>query len=195
VVLAPGTSAVLRALAGANVAFTIRQLARTAGVSPNRAHQVVQRLAEHGLVMVEQAGKAKLCRLNRNHLAADVVIELVRLRARMVELLRQEITGWRIQPAHASLFGSTARGDGDTSSDLDILVVRPRDGDTAWEEQLFVSGQRIYSATGNHVAWFDISADDLQRSARADQPIVHEWRRDAVHLAGTELPSLLRKLS
>ena len=198
VVLAPGAAAVLRTLAGADTAFTIRQLARIAGVSHSRAHQVVHRLAEHGLVLAEQFGNAKLCRLNRDHLAADIVIQLTRLRAKMVELLRREIAGWKLRPDHASLFGSAARGDGDTSSDLDVLVVRPagsaEDGVT-WEEQLLAAGQRIYSATGNHVAWFDISIDDMRRSVRAGQPLIDEWRRDSIDLAGTKLGLLLRELS
>ena len=136
VLLAPGTAAVLRALAGADTAFTIRQLARVAGVSHSRAHQAVHRLAEHGLVLAEQFGNAKLCRLNRAHLAADIVIQLTQLRAKIMELLRREIVVWELQPYHASLFGSAARGDGDASSDLDVLVVRPTgsaEGDATWE--------------------------------------------------------------
>jgi len=197
-VLPPGTAAVLRALAGTEAVLTVRQLARVAGVSHNRAGQVVQRLTEHGLVLAERAGPSMLCRLNRQHLAADAVIELVRLRARMLELLRHEIASWPVAVEHASLFGSAARGDGDTSSDLDILVVQPTqsiaDG-IEWEEQLFASGRRIHAATGNHVAWFDISRDDLRRSVQASESIIDEWRRDAIHLAGTELRRLLGTIS
>jgi DNA-binding transcriptional ArsR family regulator len=198
VVLPPGTAAVLRALAGTDAAFTVRRVARVAGVSHNRAHQVILRLAEHGLVLTEEQGPSKLCRLNREHLAAAAVIELVQLRARMVELLRDELAGWAVAPEHASLFGSAARGDGDTSSDLDILVVRPsriREDDPAWAGQLVTSGQRIHAATGNHVAWFNVSRADLRRAVRAGELIVDEWRRDALRLVGNDLPALLRRAS
>jgi len=198
VVLPPGTAAVLRTLAGTDAAFTVRQVARVAGVSHNRAHQVVLRLAEHGLVLTEEQGPSKLCRLNREHLAAAAVVALVQLRAGMLEFLREEIAGWAVAPEHASLFGSAARGDGDTSSDLDLLVIRPsgrREDDPAWAEQLVTSGQRIHAATGNHVAWFDISHADLRRAARAGEPIVAEWRRDALRLVGTDLRALLRRAS
>jgi DNA-binding transcriptional ArsR family regulator len=84
---------------GADAAFTVRQVARVAGVSHNRAHQVILRLAEHGLVLTEEQGPSKLCRLNREHLAATAVVELVQLRARMLEFLRQEIAGWAVAPS------------------------------------------------------------------------------------------------
>ena len=198
VVLPSGTAAVLRALAGADAAFTVRHVARVAGVSHNRAHQVILRLAEHGLVLTEEQGPSKLCRLNREHLAATAVVELVHLRDRLLNLLRREIASWAVAPEHASLFGSAARGDGDTSSDLDILVIRPTgcpEDDPAWAEQLVTSGQRIHAATGNHVAWFSISRAALQRAARAGEPVVDEWRRGALHLVGAELRGLLRKAS
>jgi hypothetical protein len=53
VVMAPGTAAVIRVLAGAEDAFTIRQIGRLAGVSHARAAQVVALLDRHGVVDTE----------------------------------------------------------------------------------------------------------------------------------------------
>jgi DNA-binding transcriptional ArsR family regulator len=198
VVLPAGTAAVLRALAGVETAFTIRHVARVAGVSPNRAHQVILRLAEHGLVLIDDLGGSRRCRLNREHLAAPAVINLVRLRAAMIELLQRQFSEWSVLPDQASLFGSAARGDGDTTSDLDILVVRPTDrdeDDPVWRNQLFESGARIRTATGNHVAWFDISRAELFQASQQGESLVDEWRRDAVRLVGPDLRSLLREPS
>ena len=88
------TAAVLRVLAGADTAFTVRQAARLAGVSAPRALEIVDRAASRGLIVVEQAGRSKMCRLNRDHLAADAIIALVMLRQRMIEALIQEIGNW-----------------------------------------------------------------------------------------------------
>lgn len=195
VVLPPGTAAVLRALAGVETAFTIRHVARVAGVSPTRAHQVILRLAEHGLVLIDDLGSSRQCRLNREHLAAPAVINLVQLRTAMIEFLQRQFDEWSVMPDQASLFGSAARGDGDTASDLDILLVRPAtcdEDDPVWRQQLFESGNRIRTATGNHVAWFDISRTELYRASRVGESLVDEWRRDAVRLVGPDLHSLLR---
>jgi hypothetical protein len=97
---------------------------------------------------------------------------------------------------HASLFGSAARGDGGLTSDLDILLIHPDDHeDPRWAHQLSTSGERLRRSTGNSVSWFDLGMADLTRSVRTEEPIVHEWRRDAVRLAGTDLARLLRQAS
>ena len=187
----------LRVLTGTEVPLGVREVARVAGVSANRASQVLSYLAEHGLVLVEEHGAGRLCRLNRAHLAAGPLVALVELRGRMIEFLRQEIQTWDRRVMHASLFGSAARGDGSTSSDLDLLVVladpHKGDDDEAWEEELYDSGERILAATGNRAAWFLTSPADLRRAVEAGEPIIGEWRRDGVHLAGRRLDALLRE--
>lgn len=93
-----------------------------------------------------------------------------------------------------SLFGSAARGDGGTDSDLDLLVVRPDDADDeTWEAQLYESGTRILAATGNRAAWFVTTPADLRRAVKAGEPSIAECRRDNVHLAGRRLDQLLRE--
>lgn len=198
VVLAPGTAAVLRALAGTERSFTMRRLAWVAGVSTNRARQVVLRLAEHGLVLLEEQGPSTLCKLNRDHLACTAVIQLTQLRATLLQLLHSEIAGWAVLPEHASLYGSAARGDGDTTSDLDILVIRPGrldDDDESWRDQLFGAEERIHAATGNHVSWLDISLTDLRRAIHAGEEILNEWEQDSLRLSGTDLRALLREVA
>lgn len=185
----------LRVLIGTDAPLGVREVARVAGVSANRASQVLSDLAEHGLVLVEEHGAGRLCRFNRAHLAADSLVALVELRGRMIEFLRHEIQTWSPRVVHASLFGSAARGDGGTSSDLDLLVVRAdhQADDEAWEEQLFVSGERVLAATGNRAAWFVTTPAELRRALEAGEPIIGEWRRDAIHLAGRRLEPLLRE--
>ncbi len=194
-VLPLGTEAVLRALAGTVAPLGVREVARVAGVSANRASQVLSQLIEHGLVTVEEHGAGRLCRLNRAHLATEPLLALVELRGRLLEFLRDEVGSWDRRAVHVSLFGSAARGDGHTGSDLDLLVVRParKKDEEAWERQLYDSGERILAATGNRAAWFVTTPADLARAVEADEPIVGEWRRDAIHLTGRRLDQLLRE--
>ena len=192
-----GTEAVLRVLAGSDAALGVREVARLAGVSANRASQVLSELAGHGLVLIDAHGAGRLCRLNRAHLASDPLLALVGLRARLIEYLRSEIASWSRRPRHVSLFGSGARGDGTTRSDLDLLVIRPQsrndEDDDGWDDQLFESGDRIFAATGNRAAWLVITPTELRRAVKAGERIVGEWRRDGIRLAGHRLDTLLRE--
>lgn len=198
VVLAPGTAAVLRALVGADHAFTVRQLSRVSGVSAPNTQRIVHRLAEHGLVTTTPAGRSILCRYNDDHLAAHAIRDLVTLRSRMLELLRQKIGEWAVAPVHVSLFGSGARGDGGTGSDLDLLVIRSDglapDQRQRWDDQLWTTGEAARAATGNRVSWLELASADLAGTALSDEAIVTEWRRDGILLAGEPLPGLLRRL-
>lgn len=194
-VLSPGMASVLRVLAGANAPFTVRQLSRMAGLSAPSASDIVGRLRQHGVVLVEEAGPSQLCRLNRDHLLSDALVALVTARQTMFEFLRQEIAGWAMPSMHASLFGSAARGDGTTSSDLDILVVHEPlitpESQEQWEQQLHDSSQRLRAATGNPVSWFSVDSSDLHRARAAGEPIFAEWQADAVVLHGQPLSRLL----
>ena len=197
VVLAAGTEAVLRVLAGSDRGLGVREVARLAGVSPTRASQVLADLGEHGLVLVEEHGAGRLCRLNRAHLAVEPLLGLAGLRGRLLEFLRSEVDGWRRRPMHVSLFGSLSRGDGTTGSDLDLLVIRAEgpneDDEEGWAEQLFESGERIFAATGNRASWFVTTPVELRRAVHTGEPIIAEWRRDAIHLTGRRLEALLRQ--
>jgi DNA-binding transcriptional ArsR family regulator len=197
VAMPAGTEAVIRVLAGTDGPLGVREVARLAGVSANRASQVLSELADHGVVLVDERGAGRLCRLNRAHLAAEPLLALAGLRARLVEFLRSEVATWSHRPVHVSLFGSAARGDGTTGSDLDLLVVRPDSRseaeDERWDDQLFASGQRIFSATGNRAAWLVTNPSDLRRAVKTGEAIVGEWRRDGIHLGGRRLETILRE--
>jgi predicted nucleotidyltransferase len=126
------------------------------------------------------------------------LIALVELRRSMLELIRQEIESWSMRPLHASVFGSAARGDGDVTSDLDVLVIRPDDiepGTDAWSEQLRNVAGQLRRATGNPVAWFDTSRDELRQAMAAGEPILEQWRLDSVHLTGSTLAAVLKEVA
>ena len=142
----------------------------------------------------EEAGNAYLYTLNREHLAAPALELLADIRAEFERRLRSEIADWEIAPAHASIFGSAARGEGDTHSDIDLFIVRPTrvpDDDPRWRAQLERLSHRVLVWTGNHVGLSEVSAANVRRLRRERPPVVDELRQDAITLAGPSPNKLL----
>jgi hypothetical protein len=112
----------------------------------------------------------------------------------LLDRLRQALRAWEVSPLHASLFGSAARWDGDTSSDIDLFIVRPDHidaGDARWREQLDSLTVRVYRWTGNRAGIAEVSARDIER-LRDEQPaIVGELRADVVNVFGPPVSVLL----
>lgn len=186
---------VLLVLRGTTRPLTGREVARLvrAGSQP-AVNAALRRLAEQGLLRAEEAGNAYLYTLNREHLAAPAIELLADIRTELERRLRAEIAEWEIAPAHVSLFGSAARGDGDTRSDIDLFVVRPArvsEHDPRWREQLERLADHVYAWTGNHVGLSEVSAADVRRLRRDCPPVVEELRRDAITLAGPTPTELL----
>ena len=186
---------VLRVLRGTTRPLTGREVARLvrAGSQPT-VNASLRRLSDEGLVHVEEAGNAYLYTFNREHLAARAVELLADVRAELERRLRDEIAGWKIAPVHLSVFGSAARGDGDTRSDIDIFVVRPRDvpdDDPHWREQLDTLSDHVLAWTGNHVGLSEVSEADVRRLRRERPSVVAELSRDAIAISGPEPAELL----
>jgi predicted nucleotidyltransferase len=186
---------VLHVLCGTTRPLTGREVARLVrrGSQPT-VNASLRRLGAEGLVHADEAGNAFLHSLNREHLAAPAVELLADISSELRRRLRDEIAAWEIAPVHAALFGSAARGDGDTLSNIDIFVVRPGDvteDDPAWREQLNRLSDRVRSWTGNHAALSEISVEDVRWLRRERPPVVEDLRRDAITLAGATSTELL----
>jgi predicted nucleotidyltransferase len=186
---------VLNVLAGTSRGLTGREVALLTGRSSHSGViAVLNRLTEHGLVARVELNRAFLFALNREHLAAPVVEEMTELKARLVERIQKALNEWRIAPVHVSLFGSAARGDGDTSSDIDLFVVRPAVTpveDLEWRDQLDGLTEKIERWTGNRATPHEVSEMELPQLEDDSPPILTELRSDAILLGGTELSKLL----
>ena len=154
----------------------------------------LRRITEEGLVHAEEAGNAYLYTFNRDHLAAPAVELLADIRSELERRLRAEIAEWELAPAHLSIFGSAARSDGDTASDIDIFIVRsteiPADN-LRWREQLERLSEHVLAWTGNHAGLAEVSEADIRRLRRERPPIVDDLRQNASTLAGPEPVDLL----
>jgi predicted nucleotidyltransferase len=102
-----------------------RQVARQAGINHQTCAVALGRLEELGVVRRQGSGQSQLFQLNReNLLVRDLLIPLLRKERdvfpRVVRRLAELTTGRCVR---ALVFGSVARGEEQTGSDLDLLLI------------------------------------------------------------------------
>jgi predicted nucleotidyltransferase len=189
--------AVLTVLAGTTRPLTGREIARLVGrASHSGVMAVLDRLDHQGIVDREEAGRAFLFTLNREHLAAPAVELLAGLREELLHRIRSEVGGWSVKAHHLSLFGSAARGDGGIDSDIDLFAVRfssIESQDPVWREQLDLLSWKVERWTGNPARIVEVEERDLPQLRKERSPVVEELLADAISLAGPEASALLGK--
>lgn len=190
---------VIEVLAGTTRGLSGREVHRLARAGSVRGIQLVlARLVKQGLVRADEHGSAILYTANRTHLAWQALEALVGLRGHFLERLREAISTWTIAPLNSSLFGSAARRDGGAESDIDLLIVRPdtvSEGDEAWQAQIDALRDRVVAWTGNRCQTLDVDRVRLRAHVAARDPLVENWLRDEILLAGEPIRSLIDGLA
>lgn len=186
---------VLGVLAGADEEFSGRLIHRLLGRgSEPGVRRAADRLVEEGIVLRRQAGRAKLYRLNREHLGAPYVCGLASLRGQLIAQLGETVAKWSPLAAGVILFGSVARAEAGPVSDIDLLVVRLEavsEDDAFWREQLAQLEKEATAWTGNEARIVEYG--ELEFGDEAVRPVVEDALKDGIDLSGTrrKLRSLL----
>ena len=110
-----------------------------------------KRLADQGVLNQRVIPRVHLYALNREHRLVEFICAIADTRQGLIDRIRAMISAWCLQPSTAKLFGSAARNDMRSDSDIDLLFVF-RDG--VEEEGLDLSGalaDTIRAWTGNDV--------------------------------------------
>jgi hypothetical protein len=177
---------VLTRLAQAESAFTpgqLRRLLPDASVAGIR--RVLNRLADQGIVVATRAGGAAITyALNREHLAADALIALAEQPATLRARIGEALGSWAHPPVYAAIFGSWARGEATTSSDIDIFLVRPTDiDDGLWADQVDALEAHVSRWTGNDARSYVVDEGRLQEM-RAE-PVLTSVRDEGLTVYGS----------
>jgi predicted nucleotidyltransferase len=179
---------VLAVLAAAGKPLTVGDVARDAARgSEIGIRRSLARLVEQGIVRATVMGRNQVHELNRDHVAADVAVLLSGLRTELWRRFRAEFATWRVKPTYACVFGSAARGDGDTASDIDLLLIQPSfdyhdDALGSWEQQIDRLRDLAERWTGNPLQIVQLTVAEWRRRGKAHRQLVDEIRRDAIEL-------------
>jgi hypothetical protein len=191
-------SGVLAVLYRSERPLTVRELQRLAETGSYEGIRLaLRRMAESGLLHVDERTSGTFYLLNRDHLAYPALEALFGMRRRFAQLVGETIEGWPVPPVHVSLFGSYVRQDGGVDSDIDVLVVfddESYEDDDRWAEQVGSLEQSIQRWTGNTATALTMSASDLKAMAtgRRATALWKSLRSDALLVYGRELIKVSR---
>lgn len=197
---------VLAALAAAGRPLTVGQVAAgSARGSEIGVRRCLARLIEQGIVSATMMGRNQVHELNRAHIAAPIADQLAGLRTELWRRLRESIAEWAHPPVLASVFGSAARGDGGTDSDIDLLLVHPPlDSEQSprripkrltrlmaglesvpsadWEVQTDTLRDQVKSWTGNTLQIVDLAVYEYEQQSASRSPLLVNIDRDGIEL-------------
>lgn len=186
--LVPGVRGkVLGACLRSDEALTMRALARLAGVSANQAAQVIDQLDDLGLLRRTAAGRSLMVSLVDESPAVAALRQVADLRSTTLRRWRDRARQMDPPPTTMAVYGSWARGEARSGSDVDIVVVLPDGlddpGEDRYREQIARWCTYASLVAGLPVSPLVISAGE---SHTVDGPLWDEIRRDAVLIAGHE---------
>jgi predicted nucleotidyltransferase len=193
--------AVLSVLARTDLALSGRRIAELTQpkFSQRRVNDVLGQLADSGIVLRESRPPSNFYRLNHDHVAAEGIVALAGMWATLLERIRAELGKWTLQPEAAWLFGSAARREATTRSDIDILVIRPagvldREASSdVWERQTSNLADEVRAWSGNPCEVLEMDTSELSSAVERNDRLIGDLREQAVVLAGRDARALLRK--
>lgn len=142
--------------------------------------KALQRLTSQGVVLEDVVGRTHAFRLNREHLIAGAILAMVSAKSTLVDRIRSEVASWEFVPLNVMLFGSAARNEMRTDSDIDIFIALPDsvDDDLA-EARIADLAARISAWTGNDARPLVYGANEI-----ASAPVFDSIIRDGLTILG-----------
>ena len=176
---------ILSVLAGADDWFSVNTIHELLSHrSDEGIRKTLKRLVSVGIADELGAGRAFLYRLNRDHLGAEAIIVIARLKQLFYTKLTEMFLAWEIQPRYVALFGSAARAQMNLESDVDILLVQPDDAiEHVWEEQI---NQLVLTASrwiGNEIRPLLYTESDV-RTLGTSEPVFEFISTEGIPLLG-----------
>lgn len=144
--------------------FTISEIIRLAGTGSGAVQREVKRMAQTGLLEVSREHRQKEYRANPDSPIYDELCSLVHKTLGPVERLRKAVLGLGDQVHLALLYGSMARGNERSDSDMDVLIV----SDELTLEDVYKALQSVETDLARRVNPTLYSLDEFRRRQSQD---------------------------
>jgi predicted nucleotidyltransferase len=185
---------VLAVLAETTADLNLRTLARLAGVSVAQASRVMPDLVELGLVERHEVPPSSQFRLNRENVAAQAILDISRSRDAALHRIGIAADYLSISPVSIVVFGSLARGEADSQSDIDAVIVRPdetAEDDDVWAADVERWRSEARAITGNRVEVLEVSHHEVRARLAGNSTLWSDIVRDGVTVHGLTIDELM----
>jgi predicted nucleotidyltransferase len=192
--LIPGaTGRIMAALTGTSVPLSGRAVADLAGVSASQAARVLPNLVELGIVEARSAPPATLYILSEDHIATRHLRALRELDDVFLERLRRQVAELRPAPVSVAVFGSLARREARSDSDIDLLVIRPDaidEENDLWRETVEAVAIYARQLSGNAVDILEVGRQEAHDRLASRRELWRNIRNEARMVHGVPLDSV-----
>ena len=186
--------AVFRVLNKYAIGLSGREVARLAGMSAKNCIITLSSLENMGLVNRVRGGRDHLFTLNRDHfLVKEGIIPLLDVEDKYSEAVFKDIKKKLKKKCNSVyVFGSVARKEEDTDSDLDLCIIYDKENQKeALEEAMYGLQSLLRKKYTVNTSPFYISATQFAIKAKKNKPPVAEVIKDGKLLFGNSIKVLL----
>jgi hypothetical protein len=190
--IVPGAQGrVLAVLAETTAELNLRTIAQLAGISQAQASRLLPDLVALGVIERREVPPASLFRLVPEHIASGALLALARSTDMVLDEMGRLAGTLPHPPVSVIIFGSFARREAETDSDIDVVVVRPAEvgeDDDAWSASLEAWRRDVRRLAGNPVEILEVSADEAATKLAGRTQVWADIRRDGrvVHGLGVD---------
>lgn len=132
--------------------------------------KVLDRLVDQGIVSFEKVGNIGSYSLNREHMAASLIIQLIRLPQELLSRIGRELEQWDPVPSYAAVFGSAINGTMRVDSDIDLFVVSAgRIDPQGWETHRHALALKVTAWTGNDCRILHMTEEEVWNGATTER--------------------------
>ena len=165
-----------------DVSYHVRELARLTGTSPGTLHKELTKLTAGGILQRKQVGNQVHYSANLSCPIFDELASILRKTSGLADVLANALIGLENMIEFAFVFGSIARGDQQTNSDVDIMLI----GSLSFSDavQALHSTQAVLQREVNPVVY---SREEFERRIRNNDSFIKEvLGKPKLFIIGTE---------
>lgn len=192
--IVPGAQGrVLAVLAETSAELNLRTIAQLAGISQAQASRLLPDLVALGVVERREVPPSSLFRIVPEHVASQVLLALARSTDIVLDEMSRLAGALPHPPVSVIVFGSFARREAETDSDVDVVVVRPAqvdEDDDAWSASLEAWRRHVRLLTGNPVEVLEVSADEAATKLAGRSQVWADIRREGRVAYGLDIDEL-----